>query len=250
MTQKDDVLAALMQFPEEAATLGQLTNKLLGPGGAAKSWGTKTPDATIRRIVRHHLDIITVSRGVYCTSESPVGREGYKASWAPSQHTISQGNLLELGNMRFQTYVSPQDANKPYSTIFGNSKNVKLGEISTLKKLPNFVPSALPDYVVDDSKTIDVIWFDDSSNMPVAMFEVETSTDGIRSLSKFLALRNFYISFCIVSHRWDRVEKLLKRSEYDSLKDRVKFIEIGELNELQIEGSKKANDLNSKILTN
>lgn len=249
MTQKDDVLVALKQFPSEAATLGQLTKKLLGPKGVAKSWGTSTPEATIRRIVRHHSDIVTVSRGFYCTSESPLGRMSNKTSTDSSQHTISQGNLLELGNMRFETYVSPQDASKPYTTIFGVSRSVKLGEVSTLKKLPKFVPPVLPDYVSNDSKTIDVIWFDNSSSMPVAMFEIEISTSGTRSLSKFLALRNFCISFCIVSHRWSKIEKLLKRSEYGPLKGRVNFIEIGKLNELQSEGSIKVSQLYSKILT-
>lgn len=249
MTQKEDVLAALREFDKETATLGQLTKKLLAPSGAAAKWGTKTPEATIRRIVRDHPNIITFSRGFYCTAGSPVGKVGNKASSDSSQHTISQGNLVELGNVGCETYVSPQDANKPYSTIFGVSKNVKLGELSTLKKLPDFVPPVLPKHVIGDSRTIDVIWFDDSSSMPVAMFEVETSTDCARSLSKFRALRNFHISFCIVSHRWDRVEKLLKRSEYDLLQGRVKFIEIGELNELQSEGSTKVKQLYSKILT-
>ena len=250
MTQKDDVLAALKQFPSEAATLGQLTKKLLGPKGAAKSWGTSTPEATIRRIVRNNPDIKTVSRGFYCTANSPASssQSGKVNSSNSTQHTICQGILLELGNVGYVTYVSPQDANKPYSTIFGNSKNVKLGNISTLKNLPDFVPPVLPNYVIGDSRTIDVIWFDNLTSMPVAMFEVEISTDVTRSLSKFRALRNFFVSFCIVSHKWGKVEKLLKRSEYDLLKDRVKFIEIGELNELQSEGSTKVKELYSKII--
>ena len=125
---------------------------------------------------------------------------------------------MELGKFRgYNTRVPKQDRRKPYIPLFGSIKNVNLGEICTLEKLPDFVPSVLPKYVIRDSRTVDVIWFDDLSSMPVAMFEVETSTDCTRSLSKFRALRNFYISFCIVSYRWGRVEKLLKRSEYDLL---------------------------------
>lgn len=185
MTQKDDVFAALKQFPSEAASLGQLTRKLLGPKGAAKSWGTSTPEATIRRIVRNNPDIKTVSRAFYCTANSPVNssQAGKANSGNPTQHIVCQGILVELGNLGCETYVSPQDANKSYATIFGVSKNVKLGEISTLKKLPDFVPPVLPKYVIRDSRTVDVIWFDDLSSMPVAMFEVETSTDCTRSLS-------------------------------------------------------------------
>lgn len=250
MTQKDDVLAALKEFTEEAVTLGQLTNKLLGPGGAANSWGTKTPDATIRRIVRHHPDIETLSRGLYCTADSPTSsfQSGKADLDDPTQHTICQGILVELGNLQgYMTRVAKQDTGKSYIPLFGAAKNVDLGKICTLNELPDFIPPVLLNYVGSDAATIDVTWFDDSTRMPVAMFEVETSTDWRRSLEKFLALQYFHISFCIVSYR-DKVDKLLQRPGREILKERVKFVDIGELNELQTEGSPKVRKLCSRIL--
>ena len=251
MTQKDDVLAALKQFPSEAASLGQLTKKLLGPKGAAKFWGTSTPEASIRRIVRNNPDIITVSRGFYCTAESPANssQAGKANSGNPTQHTICQGILVELGKFRgYNTRVPKQDRGKSYIPLFGSIKNVNLGKICTLNDLPDFIPPVLINYVGSDAATIDVAWFDESTMMPVAVFEVETTTDWRRSLEKFQALQYFHISFCIVSYK-DKVDKLLQRPGREMLKERVKFIEIGELNELQSEGSTKVKQLYSKILT-
>ena len=52
------------------ATLSQLNRYLLAPGGDATKWATKTPEATIRRIVRNTPDRIHVLKpGLYCLQE-------------------------------------------------------------------------------------------------------------------------------------------------------------------------------------
>ena len=52
------------------ATLSQLNRALLGQGGGGANWKTKTPDATIRRIVRQKSEHFHCVRpGLYCLKE-------------------------------------------------------------------------------------------------------------------------------------------------------------------------------------
>jgi hypothetical protein len=68
-TQWMQVLSALTQLGG-IATLSQLNRGVLSRGGAGMDWKTKTPEATIRRIVRQKPDYFHVlKRGLYCLSE-------------------------------------------------------------------------------------------------------------------------------------------------------------------------------------
>ena len=90
---------------------------------------------------------------------------GSKSSVEESLHTILQGRLLEIGNIRgFQTFCP----NK--SKVF-NGKN--LGEVATLKTCPELQFSQY-----DILRQIDVLWFKERGQnyIPEYGFEVELST--------------------------------------------------------------------------
>jgi len=87
-----------------------------------------------------------------------------------SAHESAQKALVELGNiLGFDTYVPPEDRNR---VVDGK----RLGELTTLKELPQFTYPRLLDTV----KHIDVIWF--KEEFPVFCFEVEESTDVTKGL--------------------------------------------------------------------
>ncbi len=194
------------------ATLSQLNQVLLSPGGAGTKWGTKTPDATIRRIVRQQSEHFhTLKPGLYCVREQA---EKYEREYnLPKQgespedvqergHSYYQGLLVEIGNARnYKTYVPAQDKNKPFI-------NQRLGDVCDITELPKFGYEG----VLRHARTVDVIWFNRRC-MPEEMFEVEMTTDMLNSLSKFHELQDFYAKLRIVaptyrqSHFADRMAR-------------------------------------------
>ena len=102
------------------ATLSQLNRALLAPGGAGLDWKTRTPEATIRRIVRTNPARIHVLKpGLYCLTElaaqferdyniPPEGDIPRRVE--ERNHWYYQGLLVEIGNARnYKTYVPAQD---------------------------------------------------------------------------------------------------------------------------------------------
>ena len=90
-------------------------------------------------------------------------------------HSGIQGILLELGNMLgYDTYVA--DPSKTY-------KGKELGELSTLKKIPQFTYQRLLDTV----KNIDVIWFEEE--WPRFCFEIEHTTGVTLGLLRLYQIR-------------------------------------------------------------
>ncbi len=73
---------------------------------------------------------------------------------------------------------------------------------------------------------MDVIWFNER-NLPSYFYEVEHTTDIKNSLSKFYELQDFYAGFFIVAdkHRKKEFEDKLNVSIYNSISNRVKFID-------------------------
>ena len=235
-TQWMQVVSALQQLGG-IATLSQLNRHLLAPGGDATSWATKTPEATIRRIVRNTPDHIHVVKpGLYCLQEQAVKHENdYRlpqegevpVGVAERNHSYYQGLLLEIGNARdYKTYVPAQDKNHAFGTQ-------KLGEVSQTVTLPKF---GYPD-LMRSAKTVDVIWFN-RRDMPAEMFEVETSTDMQRSLIKFNELRDFYTQLRIVApaHRQSLFADRIKMDTFHEIQRRVQFISTEELEEKYIRG--------------
>ncbi len=175
------------------ATLGELyrtATKIPGP-----RWGTKTPFASIRRIVQTHRNLFfRVRPGLWAlTSEKKQVLEklalaGKDARPEEFNHSYYQGLLLEIGNLKkFGTFVPHQDKNKSFMTH-------RLSEIATLKDFPTFTHQSL----LNRAKTVDVSWFNERE-LPYVFFEVEHSTDFRNSLQKFAAFRDFRIKFRIVA---------------------------------------------------
>lgn len=228
-TQWMQVFSALEQLGG-IATLSQLNHALLSPDGDGVNWKTKTPEATIRRIVRQKTDhFYSVRPGLYCLRELATKFE--KEYTLPQQddipskvedrnHWYYQGLMVEIGKAQgYKTYVPPQDKNR----IFVNQT---LGDVCDIMDLPNFGYSCL----MSKAKTVDVIWFN-RRNMPEKMFEIEVSTDMLNSLTKFNELRDFYTALKIVAPSWreNYFAGRIKMDTFYEIRGRVKFLGFEEL---------------------
>ena len=236
VTQWKQVVSALDELGG-IATLSQLNRHLLAPGGDATQWATKTPEATIRRIVRNTPGHIHVLKpGLYCLQRLAADLEKDYAlpqegevppRVAERNHWYYQGLLLEMGNARnYKTYVPAQDQNR----VFGNQK---LSDVCDITRLPSF---GYPDFV-SRARTVDVIWFN-RRDMPAAMFEVELTTDMLNSLTKFNELRDFNTQLKIVApaHRKAHFEDRVRMDTLHEIRGRVKFVSISELEEKYTRG--------------
>ena len=207
------------------ATLGQLNQEVFKI--LECEWKTKTPYASIRRIVQLDKNIYKIKPGLYALTKlkSKFESEGISSEYTKEKdseifvefnHSYYQGLLLEIGNMKgMSTYIPAQDKNKMFL-------NKPLKDISTLDKILDF--SYLE--IVNRAKTIDVIWFNERKLLS-SVFEVEHSTDIQNSLLKFNDLQDFHSQFYIVSSEY-RNNEYLKKINYSSFKDiknRVKFID-------------------------
>jgi hypothetical protein len=209
------------------ATLGQLYQSV--PKIPDCKWKTKTPFASIRRIVQTHDDFFKVRPGLWALASergkilrlfsddisSPKKRE--------YTHYFFQGLVVEIGNLKgYQTYVPFQDKNKPFAQI-------KLGEIATLSNFYNFTY----DEISRRAQTIDVTWFN-SRKYPDAFFEIEHSTDIYNSLLKFVEFQDFRIDFYVVAdnHRRAEFEDKIALSAFTPIKSFVKFLDYDKVSEL------------------
>jgi hypothetical protein len=230
-TQWMQVVSALQELGG-IATLSQLNRCLLDPGGDAIKWSTKTPEATIRRIVRNTPDHIHVLKpGLYCLQElaeryakdydlSPEG--DVPPDVADRNHWYYQGLLIEIGNDRgYKTYVPAQDRNRTFV-------NQNLGDICHTTTLPDFGYQSF----VRKARTVDVIWFN-RREMPSKLFEVEFSTDMLNSLTKFNELRDFYAHFTIVAppHRSSHFADRIELDTFREIRSRVTFTGTDKIDE-------------------
>jgi hypothetical protein len=198
MNQREAVIKT-MQKNGGYATLGYLNQNVLKIKEC--EWRTKTPFASIRRIVQNGRYFFKIRPGLWALREfkdnlppevlPPKGQPQTKQE--EYSHTYYQGLLVEVGNLKqFQTFVPNQDKNKVYL-------GKKLCEITTIDKFYKFTY----DNISKQAETIDVSWFN-VRKMPCALFEIEHTTDIQRSLSKFLELQDFSVKFYIVA---DEVRK-------------------------------------------
>ena len=187
------------------------------------SWKTKTPDATVRRIVQDSKAIFKIRPGLWALEECRDEvlhkfelKLGNKKSEELFTHGYYQGLLVEIGKFRHRkTYVPAQDKNRTFI-------DQKLGDITDTTELPPFTYEKL----MRRAKTIDVIWFNERS-MPSAFYEVEHTTDIKNSLSKFYELQDFHAGFYIVAdaNRKKEYEDKLNVSMFGTIKERIKFVE-------------------------
>ncbi len=226
MKQHEAVIQAMEQIGGYA-TLGQLYQAV--PKISDCKWGTKTPFASIRRIVQTHDEFFKVHSGLWAlTSEKDRVMRLFSAEKAPEKekeysHYFFQGLVVEIGNLKgFQTFVPSQDKNKPFA-------QQKLGEVTTISNLYEFTYSE----VLRKAQTIDVTWFN-SRKYPNSFFEIEHSTDIYNSLLKFVEFQDFRVSFYIVADNLRRAEfeNKISLSAFTPIKAFVKFWDYDSLSEL------------------
>jgi hypothetical protein len=231
-TQREQVMEAMMTNGGYA-TFGQL-NQLVDFSG----WGTKTPSATIRRIVQKNDEFFRIRPGLWALKEFEddvlqkfqlKGQE--KKAEELFTHSYYQGLIVEIGNMKgLQTYVPPQDKNRKYL-------ETPLKDITSLDTICEFT---YPE-ILRRAVTVDVIWFNERK-LPDSFFEVEHSTDIQNSLTKFYELQDYHANFRIVAaeSRKQQFEDVLGKSIFRTLRSRVKFVSyenIGRQYETMVEFS-------------
>lgn len=228
MKQHEAVIQTLEQLGG-VATLAQLYRDVFRIPGC--EWKTKTPLATVRRIVQTRKEIFKIKPGLYglTAKKSELEARGIIAETKSNQdsaevqgfgHTYYQGLLLTLGKLkRFDCWSPNADKNKKclHST---------LASLRTLQELP---PYTYP-HLVRRSATIDVIWFN-QRGMPNSFFEIEASTDIQNSLLKFNDLQDFHVRMFIVSstNRRQEFQAKLKYSAFSDISGRVKFLSYDSL---------------------
>lgn len=219
----------------------QVIEKLREEGGYAtlrrlneivdfSSWKTKTPEATIRRIVQVSNHIFRIQPGLWALEEmrEQVLRKfelkiGDKKSEELFSHGYYQGLLVEIGKFRNKTtYVPAQDKKRLF---LGQN----LGSISDITDLPEFTYKNL----LRKAKTVDVIWFNERG-LPSDFYEVEHTTDIKNSLSKFYELQDFHSGFYIVADacRKKEYEDKLHVSMFNAIEKRVKFLDYARVAEM------------------
>ena len=174
-------------------------------------WRTKTPFASVRRIVQQTAGIYKIKPGLYAleTHRQALENNGILVQNEHNQdsdaiktfnHAYYQGLLLEMGKMRhLDTFVQDQDKHKQFLN------QAEFGDLRTIQVLPEY---SFPQ-LVKRSSTIDVIWFNDR-HMPHSFFEVEHSTDIQNSLLKFNDLQDLSARMVIVADEKRHHEFIIK----------------------------------------
>lgn len=210
------------------ATLGFLNQNVLKVKDC--EWKTKTPFASIRRIVQNERFFFKIRPGLWAlrSYKNKLPLEIFPTDIIPKSeqeifnHSYYQGLLVEIGNLKkYETFVPSQDKNKKF---LGKT----LGEISSQT---NFYQFAY-DHILRKAKTVDVSWFN-VRKMPSVLFEVEHSTDIQNSLLKFVELQDYNANFFIVADEVRKSEYISKLSlnAFVPIKTRVQFMDYDKLSE-------------------
>ena len=223
-----DAVIKVMESKGGYATLGYLYGEALKVPGV--EWKTRTPFASIRRIVQDERYFFKIWPGLWALNDykGKLPPEIYPSKKEPERkrqeysHTYYQGLLVEIGNLKkLHTYVPNQDKNKIYM-------DRQLGELASINDIYCFTY----DHIVKKARTIDVIWFN-SRKMPSMLFEVEHTADIYNSLIKFVELQDFYTDFYIVAPdaRKNEFESKLSLETFVPVKKRTKFMDYDSLSE-------------------
>ncbi|HEY0077187.1 MAG TPA: hypothetical protein VGB73_00965 [Pyrinomonadaceae bacterium] len=145
---------------------------------------------------------------------------GERNSAEESYHSVLQGRLLELGNIRgYQTFC-PNKSKKFNGTPLGN--------IATLKTCPQLQFS---DY--DVLRQIDVLWFREKGKnmLPECAFEVELSTGTWSGVGRMATLLDYVSTkLFVVSNESRRYEQVMH--SFADFKARYRFIPTEDLGDL------------------
>ena len=191
------------------------------------TWKTKTPEASVRRIVQDSQSVFRVQPGLWALEDCREKvlekfkiKEGNKDSEEQFSHGYYQGLLVEIGKYRNRkTYIPSQDKNRMFL-------DKHLGEVADTFMLPPFTY----DNLLRKARTVDVIWFNERE-MPSDFYEVEHTTDIKNSLSKFYELQDFSSNFYIVADvcRKEEFNDKINVSMFASIKTRVHFLDYGKV---------------------
>ncbi|MBT3338907.1 MAG: hypothetical protein HN855_10690 [Anaerolineae bacterium] len=234
MKQYEAVIEALKENGGYA-TLGQLYQDALKVPDT--EWKTKTPFASIRRIVQVREEIFKIRPGLWALESERekvmeiFSEEKSKPKAREYTHSFYQGLVTEIGNLKgYQTFIPAQDKNKPFA-------QKKLRDLATLSKFHQFT---YPE-VLRQAITVDVTWFNER-RFPISFFEVEHSTDIHRSLLKFVELQDFRADFYIVAdaHRKAEYEDKLALSAFAPVRKYVKFFNYDDVANLHSKMSEVA----------
>lgn len=216
MKQKDAVIIA-MQQNGGYATFQELNQRI-----DFSSWGTKTPQASVRRIVQTNDEFFRIAAGLWGLSDNKQEIlnkldicESDKKSVEKFTHGYIQGIISEIGNLKgYNTYVPPQDKNRMFLER-------KLCDVVSVPKLFDFTYAEILKY----AKTVDVVWFNERK-LPNAFYEVEHTTDMKNSLNKFYELQDFRAKFYIVApkERERQYVDAISSSIYSKIKNFVAFV--------------------------
>ena len=216
MTQEQQVIETMRELG------GYATFRRLNATVDFSTWKTKTPEASVRRIVQNSRHIFRIQPGLWALEECREDvlklfelKIGNEQSEELFTHGYYQGLLVEIGKFRQQTtYVPAQDKNRLFI-------GQKLSDISDTTEIPAFTY----DDLLKRARTVDVIWFNERM-MPSAFYEVEHTTDIKNSLSKFYELQDFQAGFYIVANisRKKEFEDKLHVSIFSPIENRVKFL--------------------------
>lgn len=136
-----------------------------------------------------------------------------------SLHSVIQGRLIEIGNIRgFHTFCP--DKSRKFN-------DVELGKISTLTKCPELQFSNY-----DLLRKIDVIWFKEKGKhfIPENAFEVEMSTgtwSGVGRLSTLIDYHN--VGLYIISDTPKKYEQVIDTLDFHNRYNHIKSESIGDL---------------------
>jgi len=221
MKQHEAVIEAMKQLGGYA-NFGQLYQ--LVPKIPNCKWGTKTPFASIRRIVQTHSEFFRIESGLWGleTERSRIlkhldlGETAHAQKRKDFTHYYYQGLAVQIGNLKgFQTCVPNQDKNRPYLQS-------KLADIATLPDCYEFTY----EHLVRRAKSIDAVWFNERK-LPYAFFEIEHSTDIYNSLIKFTEFEDFRIKFYIVANekRHPEYQDKLALNVFKPVRSVVRFLD-------------------------
>ena len=210
MNQKECVRLALKNNGG-FATLSQLYART-----NTSTWGTKTPFASIRRILQTNDEFFKIASGLWGLKEDlkAIKQKLHIDSKDTFNHAYYQGLIASIGNLRgFETFIPSQDKNKAFL-------HTHLGAIASLDSIYPFSY----DSIVQKAKYSDCIWFNERK-MPYAFYEVEYSTNIKNSINRFYELQDFRAKFFIVAdkRRFSEFKSIISESIYNPIREFVCF---------------------------
>lgn len=222
MKQHEAVIQALQELGGYG-TLGQIYQKALSYPQVR--WGTKTPQASIRRILQLRKEFFKIRPGLWglrareqdILQRLQIGAEASTEQREEFDHSYYQGIVAELGRvLGYPVHIPKQDRNR-------TSAGTPLRELNTLEEMPRFTYEDL----VRRASTVDVVWFsrDEEHRFPVYLFEVEHTTNFHDSLVKFRLFIYFATKFFVVAPPYRKQEFQQKLKEHsEELQKRVQFL--------------------------